>query len=93
MVESVSKRQNPRQLKVPRASVEVEPHSSGTGIIQGQAKAGKADPVLDAVVAKLRSVKFSSEPKSGPGIQEDSPMKTSSPCDCERSLKLILCGA
>ena len=48
------------------------------------------DPVLDAVVAQLKSVKFSKEISNNNEQGEAS--KTSSACACERSLKLILCG-
>merc|ERR1719369_1308921 len=84
MMESFARNQNPRTSS--------GSHSSGTRTPQGLVKAGKSDPVLDAVVAKLRSVKFS-EQKYGSGIKDDKPQKTPSPCDCDRSLKLILCGA
>ena len=48
------------------------------------------DPVLDAVVAQLKAAKFSKEIINDD--EQGEVLKISSPCACERSLKLILCG-
>ena len=53
-----------------------------------------ADPVLEAVVARLKSGQFSSNANCGSREQGEGYPRPgqSSPCVCERPLKLLLCG-
>ena len=66
--------------------------NSWTNTPHYQQPSHSADPVLEAVVAKLKSGQFSSNANCGTRQQVGGCLSLSPPCVCARPLKLLLCG-